>query len=525
VRLNAGEIRWTENSLQELERLLGGKIEIEIGELEESLGGLDFPWPITIKSVASETDTQGRVWVNLIVEFDEINGAGAYEVRMSVLEDADNYEMGVPRAATWTGPDLSEYESGLNTWVSYYTSVDAAEIGNGQGLIAYSIDSVGTGFTDIISSDIYIEKVTIDNHMTISNRALIDSIIPTDSRSLDVILKKVGSDRFILIVESERYNGPFPNAVTDYTIRLINSSGTNLSEETKTVGFKYNSRPQVEITDTGEIFIASVVDDLVYSFYLSGDTIIDNGTHAMPTMTEPDTEYFSTIIFDNYYVVTELTPTNIKYHVASRSGADITSAFNSFQPDVSLDYRYLNDGLGYIKSATDKVIVLGVRYEQVGEPSLDAMVLFELSCVSGTISIDESKVEPLIYKGSTLPYYTSGHSVSTSGLLKKIATNTYLINYRIDETGGDVFYVKHILKDPFTVGQVQSHANMYGMGATETNSFQELNNGDYYFKTLVNGFNMVSYTIAGTYVELLDPRTYYIREGFMIFDTVPEAVS
>lgn len=523
-RINPDKIIWTESSLQELERLFGEKIEFEIDELEEGLGGLDFPWPITIKGVVAETDVSGAVWVNLTIEFDEISGAGAYEVRMSATEEQDNYEMGVPRVSTWTGTELLEFEYGLNTFQYFYTTVDAVEVGDGNGLIVYGIDTVGASLSDVTSTDIYLEKISINSAMTVTGRALIGTVFPTNSRAVDVIFEKIGTDRYVLIIESERNNGAFPNAITDYIIRVINSVGTTFSEETLSVGFKYNSRPQISITGAGEIFIASVVDDMVYSYSVTGDVVSFVESTAMPTMTEPDNEYFYATVFDNYYAITELTPTNIKYHVTSRTGANLNGSWSAFQPDLSLDYRYLDDGHGYVKTDTDKVLMLGVRYEQVGEPELDAIVMFELSCVSGTISINEATVEPLIYKGSTLPYYTTGHSVSMTGQLKKIGSNSYMINYRIDETGGDIYNVKHIVKDPLGVSSSQSHENFYGMGPTTTNAFTELNGGDYYFATLSSGQTMVSYSLFGNYSEVYAPRTYYITKGFVIYDTIPESV-
>lgn len=115
MRLNADKIRWTENALQELERLLGTKPEIEIADLEDSLGGLDFPWPITIKEIKAETDVQGRVWVNLIIEFDEINGAGGYEVRLTVSDDDNQIEIVDPQTtltAAQGGPEGNDIIEG-----------------------------------------------------------------------------------------------------------------------------------------------------------------------------------------------------------------------------------------------------------------------------------------------------------------------------------------------------------------------------------------------------------------------------
>jgi hypothetical protein len=94
MRLNADKIIWTENALQELERLFGEKIEIEIDDIEDSLGGLYFPWPITVKNVTAEQDQEGTIWCSLILEFDEVVGAGAYEVRMSLIPEENTVPSG-----------------------------------------------------------------------------------------------------------------------------------------------------------------------------------------------------------------------------------------------------------------------------------------------------------------------------------------------------------------------------------------------------------------------------------------------
>jgi hypothetical protein len=91
--VNSEKIIWSENALQELERLFGSR-EFEIEEIEDALGSLDFPWPITVKSLTAEKDVTGETWSNLIIEFDEISGAGGYQVRMDLVPTEDNqYEV------------------------------------------------------------------------------------------------------------------------------------------------------------------------------------------------------------------------------------------------------------------------------------------------------------------------------------------------------------------------------------------------------------------------------------------------
>jgi hypothetical protein len=89
-------IQWTENALQELEALLGARVDIDPEEIDDALGGLDFPWPITIKSVTADKDPSGETWANLIIEFDEIVGASGYEVRMNLLDPDGQIELKEP---------------------------------------------------------------------------------------------------------------------------------------------------------------------------------------------------------------------------------------------------------------------------------------------------------------------------------------------------------------------------------------------------------------------------------------------
>jgi hypothetical protein len=81
--INADKIIWTGNTLDEMRRLLGGDIEIEFPEMMDRTG-LDYPWPITVKSVEAVSDPAGGVWATIILGFDEISGATDYEVRTSI---------------------------------------------------------------------------------------------------------------------------------------------------------------------------------------------------------------------------------------------------------------------------------------------------------------------------------------------------------------------------------------------------------------------------------------------------------
>jgi hypothetical protein len=83
TKLNADKIIWTDNTLNELRDLLGD-FEIEFDE-EDLLDGLNFPWPITIKSVGYDSDA-GTQSVYAVISFDEVDGAETYEVRFSPLD-------------------------------------------------------------------------------------------------------------------------------------------------------------------------------------------------------------------------------------------------------------------------------------------------------------------------------------------------------------------------------------------------------------------------------------------------------
>jgi hypothetical protein len=83
-KLNADRIIWTDNTLNELRDLLG-EIEIEFDE-DDVLDSLDFPWPITIKSVGHDEDEGGTQTVYAVISFDAVDGAETYEVRFSPLD-------------------------------------------------------------------------------------------------------------------------------------------------------------------------------------------------------------------------------------------------------------------------------------------------------------------------------------------------------------------------------------------------------------------------------------------------------
>jgi hypothetical protein len=83
-KLNADRIIWTDNTLNELRDLLG-EIEIEFDE-DDIIDSLDFPWPITIKSVGHDEDEGGTQTVYAVISFDEVDGAETYEVRFSPLD-------------------------------------------------------------------------------------------------------------------------------------------------------------------------------------------------------------------------------------------------------------------------------------------------------------------------------------------------------------------------------------------------------------------------------------------------------
>lgn len=83
--VNSERIIWTDNALNELAELLDGGPEIDLEEMVIT-EGIDFPWPITIKSIKGSTDTSGQFWVNVILSFTDIPDATGYEVRFSPYE-------------------------------------------------------------------------------------------------------------------------------------------------------------------------------------------------------------------------------------------------------------------------------------------------------------------------------------------------------------------------------------------------------------------------------------------------------
>jgi hypothetical protein len=85
-KVNADKIIWTGNTLNELRDLLGSDIEFEFEEEILDEEGLDFPWPISVKSVDVDT-TRGDTSVDVTIAFDSVDGAETYEVRFSPVGD------------------------------------------------------------------------------------------------------------------------------------------------------------------------------------------------------------------------------------------------------------------------------------------------------------------------------------------------------------------------------------------------------------------------------------------------------
>jgi hypothetical protein len=84
MNINADKIIWSGNTLDELRRLLGGDIEIEFPDIMER-AGLDYPWPITVKSVSYSSEGRKQEYVVIVLGFDQVPNATDYEVRISLV--------------------------------------------------------------------------------------------------------------------------------------------------------------------------------------------------------------------------------------------------------------------------------------------------------------------------------------------------------------------------------------------------------------------------------------------------------
>ncbi len=80
--LESDRIVWKNNTLNELKSLLGENIAIDFDE-DEIFGRLDFPWPISVDSIETDTDDQGDTWISMVISFDAIDAATKYQVRFS----------------------------------------------------------------------------------------------------------------------------------------------------------------------------------------------------------------------------------------------------------------------------------------------------------------------------------------------------------------------------------------------------------------------------------------------------------
>lgn len=140
TKLNADKIIWTGNTLNELRDLLGSDIEIEFEEEVLDAEGLDFPWPIFVKSVDVDT-TRGDTSVDVTINFGDVDGADTYEVRFSPVGAVEappaptsdyTITMAYERATIWnegtpieyfpTDPEVVDLHDG-NTTVAAITDI------------------------------------------------------------------------------------------------------------------------------------------------------------------------------------------------------------------------------------------------------------------------------------------------------------------------------------------------------------------------------------------------------------------
>jgi hypothetical protein len=116
--INADKIIWTGNTLNELKDLLGGDFDVEFEEEILDQESLNFPWPISIKSVDLDT-TRGDTSVDMTITFDSVDGAETYEVRFSPVDvvappapGTSDYTvtMGYSAASIWNDGTVITYD-------------------------------------------------------------------------------------------------------------------------------------------------------------------------------------------------------------------------------------------------------------------------------------------------------------------------------------------------------------------------------------------------------------------------------
>jgi hypothetical protein len=178
MNVNADKIIWTGNTLDELRRLLGGDIEIEFPEMMDR-AGLDYPWPIIVKSVSYSSEGKKEEYVVIVLGFDEVPNASDYEVRISLVPAA---KMGPPsdiiafnaaggyvgNSSSWGGTlsspitagdrcilaiNAAETPSGMfSTWTKVISGT--ASPGNGQYETSIWIGSgIGTGTISVTANE------------------------------------------------------------------------------------------------------------------------------------------------------------------------------------------------------------------------------------------------------------------------------------------------------------------------------------------------------------------------------------
>lgn len=163
-RLGADRIVWSGNTLDELRRLLGGIPEIEFPDVDGH--GLDYPWPITVKSVTYDSERTNE-YVTVTLAFDEVPDATEYEVRFSLVPDtypSITETIGLAPSWSWNsltkplGPDdrcimfCADTADGPTGMFSTWTKVLTVGSGSSAHIAVWVGSGVGTGSLTVTTS-------------------------------------------------------------------------------------------------------------------------------------------------------------------------------------------------------------------------------------------------------------------------------------------------------------------------------------------------------------------------------------
>ena len=118
--VDSDSIIWTEGGLEELRRQLAGEAVEELIDDSEQFSDLSFPWPLTIIRQEVVSGEDGTILINVVVGYDDVEGADDYEVRVSLLDNGG--EDFLPPLDEWTFGTGSEHSINGPNDVQYTTS-------------------------------------------------------------------------------------------------------------------------------------------------------------------------------------------------------------------------------------------------------------------------------------------------------------------------------------------------------------------------------------------------------------------